>query len=146
VAHAFNPSTWEAEAGRFLSSRPAWSTEWVAGQPGLHRETLPQNKQTNKQTKRLWALWAWLSFYVIFYMPLNYEWLTSVIVFVYFLWYALLGEDINECVLNNNQYLRIQIVSTWYWIPCILHIVFSPEFSFYFQIQGFSNSLSNILV
>jgi hypothetical protein len=26
-AHAFNPSTWEAEAGRFLSSRPAWSTE-----------------------------------------------------------------------------------------------------------------------
>jgi hypothetical protein len=25
VVHAFNPSTWEA--GRFLSSRPAWSTE-----------------------------------------------------------------------------------------------------------------------
>jgi hypothetical protein len=27
VVHAFNPSTWEAEAGEFLSSRPAWSTE-----------------------------------------------------------------------------------------------------------------------
>jgi hypothetical protein len=27
VAHAFNPSTWEVEAGEFLSSRPAWSTE-----------------------------------------------------------------------------------------------------------------------
>jgi hypothetical protein len=27
VANAFNPSTWEAEAGRFLSSRPTWSTE-----------------------------------------------------------------------------------------------------------------------
>jgi major histocompatibility complex class I len=27
VAHAFNPSTWEAEAGGFLRSRPAWSTE-----------------------------------------------------------------------------------------------------------------------
>jgi hypothetical protein len=27
VAYAFNPSTWEAEAGGFLSSRPAWSTE-----------------------------------------------------------------------------------------------------------------------
>jgi hypothetical protein len=27
VAHTFNPSTWEAEAVRFLSSRPAWSTE-----------------------------------------------------------------------------------------------------------------------
>jgi hypothetical protein len=27
VAHTFNPSTREAEEGRFLSSRPAWSTE-----------------------------------------------------------------------------------------------------------------------
>jgi major histocompatibility complex class I len=27
VVHAFNPSTWETEAGGFLSSRPAWSTE-----------------------------------------------------------------------------------------------------------------------
>jgi hypothetical protein len=26
-AHTFNPSTWEAEAGGFLSLRPAWSTE-----------------------------------------------------------------------------------------------------------------------
>jgi hypothetical protein len=24
VPHAFNPSTWEAEAGEFLSLRPAW--------------------------------------------------------------------------------------------------------------------------
>jgi hypothetical protein len=27
AAHAFNPSTWEAEAGRFLSLRPSWSTK-----------------------------------------------------------------------------------------------------------------------
>jgi hypothetical protein len=27
VAYAFNPSTGEAEAGGFLSSRPAWSAE-----------------------------------------------------------------------------------------------------------------------
>jgi hypothetical protein len=27
VAHAFNPSTREAEAGRFLSLRSAWSTK-----------------------------------------------------------------------------------------------------------------------
>jgi hypothetical protein len=27
VAHTFSPSTWEAEAGEFLSWRPAWSTE-----------------------------------------------------------------------------------------------------------------------
>jgi hypothetical protein len=49
VAHTFNPSTWEAEAGKFLSLRPAWSTKWVPGQPGLHRETLsPKNKTKNK--------------------------------------------------------------------------------------------------
>jgi hypothetical protein len=49
VAHAFNPSTWEAEAGGFLSSRPAWSTEWVPGQPGLHRETLSQKTKKKKK-------------------------------------------------------------------------------------------------
>jgi hypothetical protein len=39
VAHAFNPSTQEAENS--LSSKPAWSIERVLGQPGLlHRETL----------------------------------------------------------------------------------------------------------
>jgi major histocompatibility complex class I len=27
VAHTFNPSTWEAEAGKFLNLRPAWSTK-----------------------------------------------------------------------------------------------------------------------
>ena len=27
VVHTFNSSTWEAEAGGFLSSRLAWSTE-----------------------------------------------------------------------------------------------------------------------
>jgi hypothetical protein len=27
VAHAFNPSTWEAEAGEFLNLRQAWPTE-----------------------------------------------------------------------------------------------------------------------
>jgi hypothetical protein len=48
VAHAFNPSTWEAEAGRFLSLRPAWSTKGVPGQPGLYRETLSQKTKKNK--------------------------------------------------------------------------------------------------
>jgi hypothetical protein len=32
VAHTFNLSTWEAEATEFLSSRPAWSTEFQASQ------------------------------------------------------------------------------------------------------------------
>jgi hypothetical protein len=62
VAHTFNPSTWEAEAGEFLSSRPAWSTKSFPGQPGLYRETLSQNNNNNnnkpktnqptKQTKK----------------------------------------------------------------------------------------------
>jgi hypothetical protein len=51
VVYAFNSSTWEAEAGGFLRSRPAWSTKRVPGQPGLHRETLSlkNKKQTNKK-------------------------------------------------------------------------------------------------
>jgi hypothetical protein len=47
VADTFSPSTWEAEAGGFLSSRPAWSP----GQPGLNRETLSRRK-TKKEKKK----------------------------------------------------------------------------------------------
>jgi hypothetical protein len=46
VAHTFNPSTWEAEAGGFLSSRSAWSTEWVPGyteKPCLEKKTNRKN-------------------------------------------------------------------------------------------------------
>ena len=52
VVHAFNHSTREAEAGVFLSSRPAWSTKWVPGQPGLYRETLSQKKKKKKKKKK----------------------------------------------------------------------------------------------
>jgi hypothetical protein len=31
MVYAFNPSTWEAEAGRSLSLRLAWSAEKVPG-------------------------------------------------------------------------------------------------------------------
>jgi hypothetical protein len=61
LAQAFNPSTWEAEASWFLISRPAWSTEWVPGQPGLHRETLswgggaPNNNKTQKLQSFLYS-------------------------------------------------------------------------------------------
>ena len=47
VAHAFNPSTWEAEAGGSLSSRSAWSTDRVLGSQG-YAEKPVSNKQTNK--------------------------------------------------------------------------------------------------
>jgi hypothetical protein len=47
--HAFNPSTRDAKAGRFLSSRPAWSTARVPGQPGIYRETLSQKTKKKKR-------------------------------------------------------------------------------------------------
>jgi hypothetical protein len=49
VAHAFNRSTREAEAGGSLSWRPAWSTLLVPGQPGLYRETLSRKTKNKKQ-------------------------------------------------------------------------------------------------
>ena len=45
-----HPSIWEAEEGSSLSVRPAWSPEWVPGQPGLHRATLSSKTKT-KQNK-----------------------------------------------------------------------------------------------
>ena len=45
VAHAFNPSTWEAEAVRFLSSRPAWSTsEFQDSQGNTEKPCLEKQK------------------------------------------------------------------------------------------------------
>jgi hypothetical protein len=56
VAHAFNPSTWEAEAGGFLSSRPAWSTKWVPGQPGLTEKLCLEKQEQNKQKKNTYCV------------------------------------------------------------------------------------------
>lgn len=55
VAHAFNASTREAEAGRSLCLRLAWSTEWVSGQPGLHTGILPwkTNEKSFKEKMNL---------------------------------------------------------------------------------------------
>jgi hypothetical protein len=58
VVHTFNPNIQEAEAGGFLSLRPAWSTKWVPGQPGLYRETLSKKKKKKKKEKGLYRhLW-----------------------------------------------------------------------------------------
>jgi hypothetical protein len=45
VAHAFNPSTWEAEAGGSLSSRPARATQ---------RNPILKNKNTKQTNKKKW--------------------------------------------------------------------------------------------
>ena len=69
VAHTFDPSTREAEAGEFLSSRPAWSTEWVPGQPGLHRETLSLKNQTKPNQTRKKKTNIYLKFYLKLFVP-----------------------------------------------------------------------------
>jgi hypothetical protein len=49
---AFNPSTQEAEAGRFLSSMPAWSAKWVPGQPGYTEKPCLEKKTKQNKTKK----------------------------------------------------------------------------------------------
>ena len=59
MVHAFNPRTWEAEAGGFLSSKPAWST----GQPGLQRNPVSKKTEKNKNKKthksKTGVGWSW---------------------------------------------------------------------------------------
>jgi hypothetical protein len=49
VAHIFNYSPWEAEAGGTLGLTPSWPIEGVPGQPG-HTEK-PCLKQPKKEKK-----------------------------------------------------------------------------------------------
>jgi hypothetical protein len=50
VAHAFNPGTWEAEAGQFLSLRPAWSTVSSRTARATQRKPISKTKQTKKKS------------------------------------------------------------------------------------------------
>jgi hypothetical protein len=50
VAHTFNSSTWEAEAGRFLSSRQKLQSEFQDSQGKTKKPNQNKTKQkTNKQ-------------------------------------------------------------------------------------------------
>jgi hypothetical protein len=49
VAHAFNPSTWEVEAGGFLSLRPAWSTYSLSSRIGKAIQRNPDLKGKKKE-------------------------------------------------------------------------------------------------
>ena len=66
------PSAWEAEASRSLSSRPAWSTKWIPGQPGLHRETLSRKTKQNKEKNWLLSPRSWVQ------IPATTLWLTTI--------------------------------------------------------------------
>jgi hypothetical protein len=50
VVHAFNPSTREAEAGGFLSSRSAWSTKFQDSQ-ATQRNPVSKTKKEKKKKK-----------------------------------------------------------------------------------------------
>jgi hypothetical protein len=54
VAHAFNPSTFEAEAGGFLSSRPAYKMSSRTAR-AIQRNPVSKNKnkQTNKKSRKM---------------------------------------------------------------------------------------------
>jgi hypothetical protein len=52
VAHAFNPSTREAEAGGFLSLRPAWSLESARTARAIQRNPVSKNKPNQTKTKQ----------------------------------------------------------------------------------------------
>ena len=52
VAHAFNPSTWETEAGGFLSSRPAWSTKMSSRTARAIQKNPVSNKNKNKTKQK----------------------------------------------------------------------------------------------
>jgi hypothetical protein len=51
VAHAFDPSTQEAEAGGFLSSRPAWSTNRTIQRNPVSKNKTKQNKTKQKENE-----------------------------------------------------------------------------------------------
>jgi hypothetical protein len=54
VAHAFNPSTWEEEAGGFLSSRPAWSTKWVPRATQWNPVSKKKRKEIDNSSSPIW--------------------------------------------------------------------------------------------
>jgi hypothetical protein len=52
VAHAFNPSNWEAEVGGFLSSRPAWVYR-VSSRTARAIQRNPVSKKPKEKRKKV---------------------------------------------------------------------------------------------
>jgi hypothetical protein len=52
VVHAFNPSTWEADAGRFLSSgKPGLQSEFQDSQGYTEKPCLEKNQKKKKKKR-----------------------------------------------------------------------------------------------
>jgi hypothetical protein len=150
VVHAFNPSTWEVEAGGFLSSRPAWSTEWVPGQPGLHIETLSRkNKQTNKQTNRLGdclmsALTYECQFHrIVFYFALLKNSLLQIQVWVCFTEHTMVAHVTMVLPIHRDMFWSnaMTLLSQTYYMLCIYPQIWNlllcvPESTIYLFTSG----------
>jgi hypothetical protein len=52
VAHTFNPSTREAETGRFLSLKPAWATKSSRTARAIQRKPFSKKKTKNQNPKK----------------------------------------------------------------------------------------------
>jgi hypothetical protein len=62
VAHAFNPSTWEAEAGGFLSrGQPGLQSEFQDSQGYTEKPCLEKPKTKTKQKKSSAGFWLVVS-------------------------------------------------------------------------------------
>ena len=73
VAHAYNPSTWEAEAGESVQVRDQPGLQkWAQGQPELHSETLSQ------KDKKKWILLFILIFLNLLFIYLVHSSLGSL--------------------------------------------------------------------
>ena len=128
MVHACNPSTWEAEAGGFLSSRPAWTTEWVPGQPRLHRETLSQknkktkNKQTNKNKKQ---------------KNLSLPRSLCVFMHIHMVWthvcHSVCGVQRTTSDVGARLTLSLRSLLGSFWVLCLILLFFFFLFSFSFS-------------
>lgn len=84
--HVFDPSTWDAKAGRSLSVRLVWSTKKVPRLPGIYRKSLFQKKEKKrkkmkrKYQERLKSMMEQMghkgskSYLLWWYMPINSTW------------------------------------------------------------------------
>ena len=52
VAHAFNPNTWEAEAGESLNSRPAWLQSKFQDSQGYEKEKRRRARRRKMKKKK----------------------------------------------------------------------------------------------
>ena len=66
VVHTFNPSTQEAEAGRWISvsSRPAWSAEQISGQV-LKAAEKPHLEKQSKTKQKHYYEWNYFPDFIL---------------------------------------------------------------------------------